>query len=175
MEKISNNFRATALLTVIPLFLHAQKITNLKINPTSWYISMENPNTQLLVYGEKVRKDRIELKKNEGVNITRVSTVGNLSYAFIDLVISPDAKARDLHFVVNHDSKITNFDYELANKTAKPQAVTPTGFIYLPVPNRFSNGDSTNDKFTDMADQTHDQNNLWKRHNRGLLCVTAHR
>jgi hypothetical protein len=175
MKKISNYFRVIALLAVMPLFLHAQKTARLRINPTNWYVGMKGPNVQLLIYGNNVGKNRMGLKKYEGVNITRVSTVENPNYVFIDLVISPDTKAGNLHFDINHDNKVTSFDYKLANRTAKPRAVTPTDFIYLLMPDRFSNGDSTNDKFADMADPTHDRNNSWKRHGGDLLCVTAHK
>ncbi|MFT6479899.1 MAG: hypothetical protein ACJAVP_003056, partial [Spirosomataceae bacterium] len=174
MKKISNHFRIAVLLAVMPLLLHAQETTELKINPTNWYVGMKNPNIQLLVYGDKVGNGRVKLKEYGGVKITRISTVENPNYVFIDLVISPNAKAGNLHLDINHDGKTTSFDYELANRTAKPQAVTPADFIYLLMPDRFSSGDPTNDKFADMADSTHDRNNPWKRHGGDLQGITNH-
>jgi glycosidase len=174
MKKISNYYRIAVLLAVMPLLLHAQEPVGLKINPTNWYVGMKSPNVQLLVYGDKVGNGRVKLKEYEGVKITRISTVENPNYVFIDLVISPNAKAGNLHFDINHDGKTTSFDYELANRTAKPQTVTPADFIYLLMPDRFSNGDSTNDKFADMADPTHDRNNPWKRHGGDLQGITNH-
>ncbi|MFB0947671.1 MAG: cyclomaltodextrinase N-terminal domain-containing protein, partial [Spirosomataceae bacterium] len=93
MKKISNHFRIAVLLAVMPLLLHAQETTELKINPTNWYVGMKNPNIQLLVYGDKVGNGRVKLKEYGGVKITRISTVENPNYVFIDLVISPNAKA----------------------------------------------------------------------------------
>lgn len=174
MKKITNYFSIIAFIAIMPLILNAQEVNSLRINPTNWYVGMKNPNVQLLVYGENIGNGRVKLQEYKGVSITSVSTVENPNYVFIDLVISPETKAGTLQFEVNNAGKITKFDYQLLNRTAKPQAITSADFIYLVLPDRFANGNSANDKFADMADPNHDRNNPWKRHGGDLEGITNH-
>lgn len=176
LTSMKNTLALRLLLSIIVLFpavSFAQK--DLRINPTNWYVGMKNPNVQLLIYGDQVGKNHVKLKPHEGVTIQSISTVGNPNYIFVNLHIAPDTKAGILNFELTGSKSSMAFTYELRERSeSKPKAVTQSDFIYLIMPDRFSNGDYANDKFTDMADPNHDRANPWKRHGGDLQGVIDH-
>ncbi len=60
------------------------------------------------------------------------------------------------------------------NGKTRVQGVTAEDFIYLLMPDRFSNGDPSNDFFDDMRDPAHDRNNPFDRHGGDLQGVQNH-
>jgi glycosidase len=64
--------------------------------------------------------------------------------------------------------------YELKTRDKRPQTIDSRDFIYLILPDRFSNGDPSNDKFADMADPESDRANPYLRHGGDLLGIQNH-
>ncbi|MES2881795.1 MAG: alpha-amylase family glycosyl hydrolase, partial [Bacteroidota bacterium] len=63
----------------------------------------------------------------------------------------------------------TSFDYELKprstqNGKTRIKGITSEDFIYLIMPDRFSNGDATNDKVAGMRDQSLNRDTIFDRH-----------
>ncbi len=158
------------LLLCFSIKLNAQNFVINKINPTNWFVGMQNPNVQLLVYGTNLSAAKIKLKPYEGVKLKRIQFVENPNYAFLDLEISKSVKPGILEILFGQ----TKIKYELKSKSAKPLGLNQSDFIYLLMPDRFSNGDESNDKFADMADPNHDRNNPFFRHGGDLQGVTNH-
>lgn len=158
------------LLIGCSIKLNAQNFVINKINPTNWFVGMQNPNVQLLVYGTNLSAAKIKLNSYEGVKLKRIQFVENPNYAFLDLEISKSVKPGILEIVFGQ----TIIKYELKSKSAKPLGLNQSDFIYLLMPDRFSNGDESNDKFADMADPNHDRNNPFLRHGGDLQGVTNH-
>ena len=158
------------LLLCFSIKLNAQNFVINKINPTNWFVGMQNPNVQLLVYGTNLSAAKIKLKPYEGVKLKRIQFVENPNYAFLDFEISKSVKPGILEILFGQ----TIIKYELKSKSAKPLGLNQSDFIYLLMPDRFSNGDESNDKFADMADPNHDRNNPFFRHGGDLQGVTNH-
>lgn len=141
-------------------FTFSQSVKIEKIHPTNWWIGMKNSNLQILFYGKDLSKNVLSLKSYAGVKLKKVQKTDNPNYLFADLEISKTAKAGKLEFSLGG----TPISYELKKRTAKPQGVNTADFIYLIMPDRFVNGDPTNDKFTDLNDTEADKNNPFLRH-----------
>ena len=72
-----------------------------------------------------------------------------------------------------------NINYELkerrkGNGTLYAQGVTSSDFIYLLMPDRFSNGDTTNDRIAGMKDQSLNRDSIFLRHGGDLQGVINH-
>ncbi len=160
----------SVIIVCFTLKLNAQNFVINKINPTNWYVGMQNSNVQLLVYGIKLSEAIIKLNPYKGVKLKKVQFVENPNYAFLDVEISRIAKPGILEIVFGQ----TKINYELKSKSANPLGLNQSDFIYLLMPDRFSNGDESNDKFEDMADQNHDRNNPFLRHGGDLQGVINH-
>lgn len=171
MNKFLTNFFYLGIILLFGSFTsHSQKAEISKLNPTSWFVGMKNPKLQILLYGKNLNANSVILKPYAGVKLKKVHTVENPNYLFIDLEISKITKPGNLQFICNG----TSFLYKLQSKSANPRGLSQADFIYLLMPDRFSNGDPSNDKFDDMADPNHDRNNPFLRHGGDLQGVTEH-
>ncbi len=164
------------VLIQLGLSLHGfgQKPDIQRIDPSNWWIGMKNPNLQILVYGKNIASSSLSLKPYAGVKLKQKRQTENPNYLFIDLEIGKTAKAGKLKFTVGNGASSTTIDYELSNRTAKPQAVTQADVVYLIMPDRFANGDESNDKFADMFDTEADRKSPWLRHGGDLQGIIDH-
>ncbi|WP_337040816.1 glycoside hydrolase family 13 protein [Emticicia sp. 17c] len=170
--------KSLTLLVFVQLLLCieviGQKPDIQRINPTNWWVGMKNPALQILLYGNKIANHKISLKPYAGVKIKKIQTVENPNYLFVDLEIGSAAKAGNLEFTLGTGNLATKISYELKSRYAKPQPLTQADVVYLLMPDRFSNGDVSNDKFSDMIDSSSNRQNPWLRHGGDLQGVMNH-
>jgi glycosidase len=137
-----------------------------RIEPMNWWVGMKNPSVQVLVYGPNIGKSSVRaLTPLAGVQIKGTSTVENPNYLFVNLVISPKAKAGQilLQFSPQTDGKpqaggsvIVSFPIlERSKDKNRIQGFSAADAIYMLMPDRFSNGDTANDTIAGMPDITH--------------------
>ncbi len=125
------------------------------LEPTFWWVGMKNPELQLLVHGKDIAKTQVSLKY-EGVRIKEKISVENPNYLFITLVISADAKAGIVPITFVDGKNSYTHNYELKNKsTAKNriQGFSNADMMYLIMPDRFANGDDSNNIIAGMPDK----------------------
>jgi len=151
--------------------------------PTHWWAGMKWNKVQVMVHGNKIADDFPMIKMGPGgvklatgVNLVKINRVENPNYIFLDLVIDASAKPGrfSFPFVKNLD-----IQYELkARRKGKgndyAQGVTSRDFIYLIMPDRFSNGDPSNDKVPGMRDQSLNRDTIFNRHGGDLKGVRDH-
>ncbi|UTA70264.1 glycoside hydrolase family 13 protein [Emticicia sp. 21SJ11W-3] len=154
--------------------VYAQKPEIQRINPTNWWVGMKNPQVQLLIYGKNIAGHSVTLQPYAGVKITKTHKVENTNYLFVDLLIAPQTKPGNLTFRIGSGANTSRINYELKKRTARPQTITQADAIYLLMPDRFSNGDESNDKFADMIDTSANRKNPWLRHGGDLQGVINH-
>ncbi|WP_375417007.1 glycoside hydrolase family 13 protein [uncultured Hymenobacter sp.] len=153
----------------------AQPASITRVNPTNWWVGMKNPNVQLLVYGPRAGTLTYSVQY-PGVKLVKASKVENPNYAFLDLVIAPTAKPGKLQIVGKSGSQTLTraFELQARDNTPKGQGVTDADFIYLAMPDRFANGDPSNDKFADMRDPSADRASPFLRHGGDLAGAAQH-
>lgn len=156
----------------LPCF--AQKPDIQRINPTNWWIGMKNQNLQILVYGKNISKAKVSLKPYAGVKLLKTQKVENPNYVFIDLDITKAAKAGNLQFIFENGTESSTVNYELRLRTAKPQTVSQADVVYLLMPDRFANGDESNDKYDEMFDTQADRKSPFLRHGGDLQGIINH-
>ncbi|WP_046245643.1 alpha-amylase family glycosyl hydrolase [Hymenobacter terrenus] len=163
------------LVLLFPLMAGAQAISIDRVNPTNWWVGMKNPKVQLLVHGPGAGTLTYTIAY-PGVKLVKTNTVENPNYAFLDLTIAPTAKPGNVQLVGKKDGQTVTQAWELRarDKAPKAQGVTAADFIYLAIPDRFANGDPSNDKFDDLRDPNMDRSNPFFRHG-GDLAGAAQR
>jgi len=126
-----------------------------RVEPTFWWVGMKNPTVQLMVHGQEIASTEISLNY-PGVKIKTISRQENPNYVFIDLVISPEAKAGTFPIQFRKSKKeVVSYNYELKNR--EPNSASRKGFdgsdvIYLITPDRFVNGNPANDAVAGMKE-----------------------
>ena len=164
------------LLFAFTLSLKSQDIKVDKVEPPFWWVGMVNTNLQLLVYGENISSSKPEINY-AGVMIVGVNKVENPDYLFIDIEIQDDASPGtfDIAFTVG-DRLIPPYKYELKERkvgSAERYGFDRSDAIYLLMPDRFSNGDPSNDNVAGMIEKA-DRSNLDGRHGGDIKGIVSH-
>ncbi|MEO6290920.1 MAG: alpha-amylase family glycosyl hydrolase, partial [Ginsengibacter sp.] len=149
----------------------------------NWWINMKCDSLQIMVHGEKIAESFPMIKMGPdgvklatGVRLIKINRVENPNYVFLDIVINTTARPGKFSFPFLKNMKL---DYELkkrvpGNGIAFAQGVTSKDFIYMLMPDRFSNGDPTNDKFVDLRDTLADRSQPLLRHGGDLQGIRNH-
>ena len=146
-----------------------------RVDPTNWWVGMKNPHVQLMVYGPKAGTLSYSINY-PGVKLIKTGKTENPNYAFLDLVISNSAKPGNLNIIGKSGNFKIARSYELKARTkeVKGTGVSSADLIYLIMPDRFANGDVSNDKFANMADPESDTKNPYLRHGGDFKGITDH-
>jgi len=173
MKKAS--FLLLLLTALLPLLAGAQAVTIQRLNPTNWWVGMQNSSVQLLVYGPGAGTLTYSIAY-PGVKLVKASQVENPNYAFLDLTIAATTRPGQVQIVGKKGGQTVTRAWELRarDKAPKGQGVTPADFIYLAMPDRFANGDPANDKFADLRDPSADRANPFLRHGGDLAGAAQH-
>ncbi|HEY2720207.1 MAG TPA: glycoside hydrolase family 13 protein [Chitinophagaceae bacterium] len=150
---------------------------NPEVYPGNWWIGMKWHTVQLMVYGKDVAKNVSNAHVSyPGVKILKTSKVSNPNYLFIDLDIDKAAKPGKFNIDLAPSRQI-NFELRSrrpGNGTSFAQGVNSKDFIYLLMPDRFSDGDPANDHIAGMKDQSLNRNDVFARHGGDLQGVINH-
>ncbi|HEV8082765.1 MAG TPA: alpha-amylase family glycosyl hydrolase [Chitinophagaceae bacterium] len=156
---------------------------NIKCYPTNWWAGMKWNKLQVMLHGDKISEKFPMIKMGPGgvklatgVRLLKIDRVENPNYVFLDLRIEATAKPGKFSFPFLKDIKL---DYELkerrpGNGVNFAQGVTSRDFIYLIMPDRFSNGDSSNDRVPGMKDQSLNRDSVFERHGGDLQGIQNH-
>ncbi|HEY4876999.1 MAG TPA: alpha-amylase family glycosyl hydrolase, partial [Puia sp.] len=171
-------FLLSTFLFLISYFSFASGYEIPDFYPTHWWVGMKNPKLQLMVHAANISGDQITISYS-GVKLIKVTRLENKNYIFLDLIITPEAKPGKIKINFKSEEGDRYVYYELKprrkdNGNAYAQGVTAADLIYLIMPDRFSNGDPSNDKFADMNDTSSDRNNPFLRHGGDLEGITNH-
>ncbi len=148
--------KKTLLFLLISTFTFAQIQ---RVEPAFWWKGMKNPELQILVYGKNIANQTIEL--SNGIQVKELKKVENPNYVFITLNTDEINVPKFKINLKNGKKLVNSFDYEL--KKRNPNSVSRNSFtskdvMYLIMPDRFANGDYSNDS----------QPNLTEKANRNL-------
>ncbi|AEI51465.1 glycoside hydrolase family 13 protein [Runella slithyformis] len=173
MMKVTKCLMISLLMAFVNAASLAHTIEIQRIHPSNWWVGMKNPNVQLLVYGKNISKAGVSVSY-PGVRILKTHKVENPNYLFVDLGISKTAKAGTLSLVFTNGDTKTTQKYVLGTKRHIPVTVNSSDFVYLLMPDRFANGDESNDQFADMLDTKADKSVPYFRHGGDFQGIINH-
>jgi len=148
-----------------------------RVEPAFWWTGMKNPKLQLLVHGKNIAARQV-IFNYPGVKLQKVNKVENPNYLFLDLEIS--AAAQPGAFMIGFSSagqKNLQFKYELKPRNLaanRAQGVTSKDLIYLLMPDRFSNGDKSNDVDKSMRETGLNRDSMYSRHGGDIQGLMNH-
>jgi neopullulanase len=176
-------FVAAFLLAVFLADAAAQQ-SGLSVYPTHWWTGMKDRNLQLLIYSKEKRIaiDKLSVQSiDPAIKIKKIHKVANRHYLILDLEIAAHAKPGKymIRFGGIILSEWNRIEYELkprstANGKTRIKGVSAEDLIYLIMPDRFSNGDPSNDRLAGLKDQTLDRSNMYHRHGGDLQGIENH-
>ncbi|HNF68806.1 MAG TPA: alpha-amylase family glycosyl hydrolase, partial [Chitinophagales bacterium] len=153
--------------------ISAQQID--QICPPNWFIGMRDSSVQLLIHGTGI--GNYDLKINyPGVRLVAVTRVENKNYLFADLVIDKTARpgAVDLYFSAGKKSFTKQWALQARAPWTNTYGLDAGDLIYLLMPDRFANGDTTNDVVASMNETISDRKDPKGRHGGDIAGIMQH-
>ena len=133
-----------------------------RAEPLSWFTGMKLPLT-LMLQGEDLADASVTVQqiiagkvmKGEclGLTVKRQHNAESPNYLFVDLTVNEAGKYR---ITLTKNNKTTYIDYVIDARRPEPAANVsygPEDVIYLNMPDRFANGDPTNDNTDDTTEK----------------------
>lgn len=162
------------IISIFTFTASAQTAWVERVDPPNWWTGMKDNTVQLVFTGKNIKEATFELR-SVFASITRVSYSDNPDYAFVDLLITKTEGPCTLNFMLKKGKIAQNFNFELKQR-AMPglahQGFTHEDLIYLILPDRFSNGDTSNDVVKGMNEVRFSRDSMFYRHGgdiRGII------
>lgn len=169
------NKRIISLLIILFAWASVEARQIDRIEPLFWWSGMKNPELQLMVYGEEIAyyKPSIDYP---GVYLKSSVAVESPNYLILYLDIS-EAEPGNFDITFSRNQEKISYTYEL--KQRKDSMTDIRGYdssdvLYLIMPDRFANGDTTNDQLPMTAEYTVDRTRPGARHGGDLLGIEQH-
>ncbi|RYY30188.1 MAG: alpha-amylase [Chitinophagaceae bacterium] len=168
-------FTLLVLYNVVPSFA----MDSVSVYPTHWWTGMKNKKLQLLVHATDIGAGSpVVTIQYTGITVARKNTFANKNYLAIDLNFAAGVRPGTVPIIIRSPvtGKRDTILYSIKRKpegdgNTRVKGVTQADFIYLIMPDRFANGDATNDRVPIYRDQTLNRNEIFHRHGGDLKGV----
>lgn len=131
-----------------------------KVEPPFWWAGMQHSDVQLLIYGDYISKSEVFIDY-PGVELFETTKVDNPNYLFLTLSISESVNPGLIKIAFRNEEEELFYDYELkerSNGSAERIGFSTSDVLYMLMPDRFSNGDPTNDDQPGMLEGVNREN-----------------
>ena len=148
--------------------------------PANWFTQMKFNKVQILFRNTSANFSEAKVNANyPGLKLLGVHHFENGHYIAVDIEIAASAKPGTVNFVFNNKGEKTNTNWALLPRrkgrgTLFAQGINPADLIYFLMPDRFSNGDVSNDRIAGLKDQSLNRDSIFLRHGGDLKGVTNH-
>ena len=161
------------VLMMLAAQLPAQKQVIERVDPPSWFTGMDDDALQLMVYGTEIGSYDVKTDY-PGVEVKTLVRTENPNYLFVNLNISDEATPGTVTLTFTSGKKKLTHSYPLLARPAGPaRGLNSSDVIYLLMPDRFANGDTTNDNVAGMTEQLN-RSNPGGRHGGDLKGIMNH-
>jgi len=148
-----------------------------RVEPAFWWVGMKNPQLQLLIHGTEICNRQVQIDY-PGVTVLKVNRACSPNYLFVTLVLKPESiKSGKFNIQLTQPDKPTlTVPYELKDRqpeSANRQGFTSADVMYLLMPDRFANGDLSNDNVASLPDKA-DRTNKNGRHGGDIKGIQDH-
>lgn len=147
-----------------------------KIDPPFWYAGMEDNELQLMVYGKDIAHAKVGVSY-PGVRISSTVKLESDNYLLVYLTLSDEVKPGTLKLTFEQGRRQITKEYELKARAmagSERKGFDASDALYLLMPDRFANGDTSNDQLQGMAPYEVNRNNPDARHGGDLAGIEQH-
>jgi neopullulanase len=141
-----------------------------RVSPPHWWTGFENDTLELIIKGKYVAACDSRLSY-EGVELINSERLQSDDYLFLTLLVSENAQPGTIkiEFLKKGEKRaLAEVPYELRERTLlglRPEkGIEAHDLMYLIMPDRFANGDATNDVNKSMNEIELDRGHMYKRH-----------
>jgi glycosidase len=129
------------------------KISVTKLSPSSWYTNLPIDTVFIVVEGQNLTMAKVTTTY-PGVYVAKTTPTLNPKFISLELVVSKEAKAGVVKLDFWEGGSVSDsYNFPLKNRPILAQMpISPADVIYQIVPDRFSNGNFTNDNVKGMME-----------------------
>lgn len=169
---IGNPHRRALAPRTVPSLMAADPI---RVEPANWWVGLKWNRVEVLVNHRDVASFNVRLDKYAGVTLEKIAKTDNPNYLFLTLHISPKAKPGKVVFRFDKADFTFAQEFPILERRAglTAQGTNPKDVIYLIFPDRFANGDPSNDNVAGMK-QGLQRDSLVGRHGGDLKGIADH-
>lgn len=131
-----------------------------RVEPLSWWVGMKT-DLQLLVQGDGISEYDVAIEGGKGVSVEKINKAESPNYLFVDVNVAQTAQPGTYYIVFSKDGQSFKYPYEIAARaegSAERKSFTTADMVYLIMPDRFANGDASNDSTEDTAENVNRAN-----------------
>lgn len=124
-----------------------------KIEPSNWWAGMKMNDIQLMVYGKNLSQYKAEFNTSS-ISVKKIYNIDNHDYSFIDISISPNIKPGEYSIKFSKENKSVEIKFPILkreNPSGRFQGFNSQDIVYLIMPDRFADGDTSNNKINGMV------------------------
>ena len=147
-----------------------------RIEPPFWWAGMVNKELQLMVYGPDAGKMKVS-SGDANVKVKKARSAENPNYLFVDLELSSSLQPGDVELsFTSADGESIRKMYNFRERRAGSReriGFSSKDVIYLATPDRFANGDTSNDSVDSLYEKA-DRNHEGGRHGGDLIGLADH-
>ena len=147
-----------------------------RIDPPNWWTGFAKREVELMIHDKMIHDFEVVIN-HKGITVKKINRPENHNYLFVTLDITPTAQLGDVVIKLKKNSDTRTFNWNISARhtdTLRNQGLTQKDFIYLIMPDRFSDGDTTNDSFPDMHQKGIDRRKMYFRHGGDLKGIDNH-
>lgn len=148
-----------------------------RIDPAFWWAGMKNSELQIMVYGPNIAQASVSIDY-PGVTLTDAVKLESPNYLFLYLDINPETQPGTFDILFSRGKETFKQKYEL--KMREKERAGRKGFssedvLYLIMPDRFADGDPSNNSISSMKFPVNvNRNNPNARHGGDLKGIEQH-
>ena len=154
------------------LTVNAQTPAVEKVEPPSWWTASSVKTVRMMIRGTNLSGARVE-STNVSISVSNPKASANGHYLFFDLSIAETAKVGNFPIKITTAKGTVNAPFEIFQplpRTGNYQGFLPDDVIYFLMPDRFADGDSSNND--PAKSKGLDASNMGRRYHGGdLQCV----
>lgn len=126
----------------------------LRVEPANWWTGMKHNQVEILFHREGLASFDVRLGKAKGIKLLKTERTDSPNYLFVTLQIASKAPAQRVPLLFSKDGFVLTCEFPVLNRrqSAKAQGITSRDAVYLVFPDRFANGDTTNDRISGMLE-----------------------
>lgn len=163
------------ILFILGSTLYAQKID--RMEPPYWWVDMNHNQLELLIYGKDIAQFTPSVD-NKNIQILDIKKTENNNYLFLNLDLSKAVSGKfNINFSKEGKKNYFSVAYELKERNQDSklrEGFNSSDVIYLITPDRFANGNVTNDIVKTMNEKTINRKDDYGRHGGDIKGITNH-
>lgn len=165
-----------SLFTFLILFYSFSFAQIVKVEPSNWWVGMNNPTLEIMIHGVNISNYKVSFQY-EGVSLNKITQTENPNYLFININIAASTKPGTLSLNFLSGKKSIAYQFPLLARERNPESLkgfSASDLVYLIMPDRFSNGDPSNDNNASMNEKTINRSEMYARHGGDLQGIINH-